>query len=316
MREALVEQAMVHMAAVGLLDGLVVERAADDSARGVYNGHAGDHDGHGKRRDAGKTRCSHKADHAQRGAQQKRSGISHEDAGGVKVVDQKAHAHGDEHDGHKRGVVAHEAHRQDKKARGAYARDARCQAVKPVYEVDDVGKRHQIDDRDGIRQPAQNHTAVGQGDLEPAHEDTGVGDDDGGYDLPQELDAGAQGLDVVDNAHYDDDGDADHHTHHAHAAALGQRERTGPDMRELQDVLDGKGRQKPHVHGHAAHAGDRLFVDAARAGLVHDAMLDGKRAHQGNRSDSHCKGNKEQYEVVPPDKHSFEIIDDRDEGRV
>ena len=310
LREALVEQAVVHVPAVGLLDGLVVEGAADNGTRRVDNGHARDHDGHCQRRDARETRRAHEADDAKRRSQEQGAGVTHKDARRVEIVEEEGDAHGDEHDGHEGRVVAHEGHREDEKTAGADTGDAGSKAVEAVDEVDYVGEGHEVYDRDRVGQPTQDDAAIPQRNLEAAHEHTRGCDDDCGDDLAEELDARAQGLDVVDDTHDHDEGDADHHAEHVHATALCKRERAGPDMRELEDVLDGKRREQARVHGHAAHAGNRFLVDAARTRLVDNAVANRDRADDGNRGQGHTKGHGEEYEIVPPNKHNVGIIDE------
>ena len=132
-------------------------------------------------------------------------------------------------------------------------------------------------------------------------------DDAGGENLPRKLDERPERVDVVDDADHDDDGNADDHADHAEVVGGEREQRAGPDMHELEQVLEQHRRRDAAEHGEAAHARDGLLVDAPRAGLVHRTNANGESSHGGHKCSSHRNGNGEDDEVVYPGNHADSI---------
>ena len=132
-------------------------------------------------------------------------------------------------------------------------------------------------------------------------------DDAGGEDLPRKLDERLEQVDVVDDADHDDDGNANDHADHAEVVGGKREQRAGPDMRELEQVLEQHRRRDAAEHGEAAHARDGLLVDAPRAGLINRPDANGEPSHGGHKCDSHRNGYGEDDEVVYPGNHADSI---------
>ena len=188
------------MALVGLADANVGAFAAHDGAERVDDGHAGDDERDDERGERGGAAHVEQRDGAQRKAQQQRSRVAQEDAGGVEVVAQKGQARAKERDGERGGVDTAREHGDREHGERCDAANARGQAVEAVDEVDDVGERHQVDHGDGVGEPAEHDLAGGKrvdDDADPQSADTG---DERGEDLTGQLLLGLELEDVVDGA--------------------------------------------------------------------------------------------------------------------
>ena len=103
---------MVQMLSVGLLDGAVVVEATRDGRRRIRDGYGGDHERYGEHDDRRRAHDAHERDDADHGAEEKRTGISHEDAGRREVVAQKRQRDAEQDDG-EHGRLLHAAPERD-----------------------------------------------------------------------------------------------------------------------------------------------------------------------------------------------------------
>ena len=173
---ALLDQAVVDVALVGLPDANVGALAAHDGAKRVDDGHAGNDERDDKRGERGGAAHVEQRDGAQCKAQKQRPRVAQEDACGVEVVAQKGQTGAKERNGERGGVDAARENGHRKHGERRDAADARGQAVEAVDEVNDVGECHQIDHGDGVGEPSEHDLAGGKrvdDDADPQAADTG-----------------------------------------------------------------------------------------------------------------------------------------------
>ena len=139
----------MDVALVRLADRAMRSLATDDRDGGIHDGHARSQHRHQKRDEHSGTCAAEKRDDAEHEAQRQRARIAHEDAGRMEVETQEADAGAQQNDRkHRRGKrVGNHAQHED--GDGRNGGDARRKAIQAVDQVDDVGKGHQVEHRDG-----------------------------------------------------------------------------------------------------------------------------------------------------------------------
>ena len=203
---ALLNEAVVDMALVGLPDANVGALAAHDGTKRVDDGHAGHDERDDERGECGGAAHVEQRDGTQRKAQKQRPRVAQEDARGVEVIAQKGEARAKECNGERGGVDAAREHGDRKHGERRDAADTRGQTVEAVDKVDDVGERHQVDNGDGVGEPAEHDLAGSKRVDDDADAQAAQASDERGEDLAGQLLLGLELEDVVDCAGRKDDG--------------------------------------------------------------------------------------------------------------
>ena len=140
---------------VGLSDAHVRALAPHDGGEGVDDGYPG-HDERDEQRCERSGPAHREQRHrTERKAQGEGTRISEKDARRVEVEAQEGKAGAEERDRERGGIGAScqdgEAEHRD----ACDCRDTRGEPVEAIDEVDDVRERHEVDDRDGVGEPAE-----------------------------------------------------------------------------------------------------------------------------------------------------------------
>lgn len=192
---------------------LVVELPAYDSQERIRQRHAQDQDwdqegdGHGRLESENRQR-------RQAEAQEQRPGVTHEDAGGMEVEEQKAYDTAQQNGAQKSyGPVAGNQgqHHDRKRADGRYA----CsQTVQAVNQIDRVGNPHDPEDRDQNAHPRIDVNGVAERQLNVVDIQAVGGYGGSRRNLPEELQLRRNVVPVVIGAYKHDNASADQHAQH------------------------------------------------------------------------------------------------------
>ena len=281
--KSLVDKTMMNVPAVRLPYAHMGATSPDNGREGVDDGYRrydqGDDDG-GEARHA---RDREQRDHAQHIAQEQRARVAQENRGRVEVVEEKANRCAHESYGQGGGVVPAREYGEDEHRHRGDARDAGRQPVQAIDEVEDVDVGNEVDDRDGVGEPAQEQGTLREG-VHDRSDDQPTRDGEARRDeLAEELLPRRELEDVIEDSRQEDGDKAqgDPVIVHAREVRRGGKHRR-PAEKDRAQILRGKGRHNAHEHGDAAHTRSRLPVDASGARPVHcpqrpcDPLSDGR----------------------------------------
>ena len=275
-------------------------QAAHDGGEGVDDGHGGDHERDDDGREAGEPRHREQRDRPERKAEREGAGVAHEDGGGMEIVAEEPERGPRDGDGERRGVKTTGLHGEHEHREAREGRDAGGEAVEAIDQVDDVRVGHEVDDRDGVREPAE-------ADVRPAKrvgdvaDDEAAGDGDGcGEDLSAQLLERGQRVAVVEEPRDKDGEEGDDE----HPVVDLERRRGDKDDGPVEirgaHVLDHERGNDAAEDGDAAHARDGLLVDAAGAGVVNGADAHGNVAGERSRGKRREQRGTEKAQVGYP----------------
>ena len=211
-----------------------------------------------------------------------RADVAHEYLGRVEVIRDEAEARADKRGENHRDVRLRDEQRHDQHRQRAYRRHADGQPVQPVYQID--GVRAADDPQKGQRDgeiACENESGLLGKRVRVRYrvEDYAATDrNDGGDDLPRELDPRVEIDDIVYRAHDDD---------YQRAQQNAEHRRRHVDKYEQRQ-------HKADEYGKSAHAGDRVVMhtalvlrDVYRADLFSKALDRRRHQERHNRRDDY-----------------------------
>ena len=175
-------------------------QSSDNRCRRIDNGNKRNDNGnyeHGKRE---KARGAEQRDRSQQQAKLHRTGIAHENARGIKVVDEKSSGDGNGYDRKQRGIKTEKRHKHYEQRKRGDCGNARRKPIETVNKVDDIHKAHKIENGDGIGPYSKFDDLGRKGGMENVEQGSSASDDTRSNNLAQEFDDRAYRVDIVDNA--------------------------------------------------------------------------------------------------------------------